>query len=102
MTEIRVSYYLSAEDPVVVWEDNGMGVALYEKERIFERGFGKNTGFGLFLFREIRSQEGITITESGEPGKGVRFGILVPNGVYRISRIQDNCVFFSPGYRKKL
>jgi PAS domain S-box-containing protein len=83
VTEIRVSSHPSAENLVVVWEDNGTGVAADEKERIFERGFGKNTGLGLFLVREILSLTGITITETGEPGKGARFEIVVPNGAYR-------------------
>ena len=30
-----------------------VGVAADEKERIFERGFGKNTGLGMFLTREM-------------------------------------------------
>jgi len=31
------------------------------KEQIFEKGFGKNTGFGLCLSRELFSIAGITI-----------------------------------------
>jgi len=48
----------------------GEGVPTYEKEKIFKRGFGKNTGMGLFLAREIPSITGITIHETGDPGKG--------------------------------
>ena len=44
VTEIRVSSQKSGEDLIVVWEDNGVGIAAEEKERIFEWGFGKNTG----------------------------------------------------------
>ena len=32
---------------------------------------------------EIRSITGITICENGEPGKGVRFEIVVPKGMWR-------------------
>jgi signal transduction histidine kinase len=53
------------------------------KEKIFERGFGKNTGLGLFLAREILVITGITITENGTPGKGARFEITVPKGMWR-------------------
>ncbi|MFH0967312.1 MAG: ATP-binding protein [Methanobacteriota archaeon] len=67
----------------VVWEDNGIGIAEEEKETIFERGFGKNTGLGMFLIREIFSLTGITIKENGVPGKGARFEILVPSGKFR-------------------
>jgi signal transduction histidine kinase len=68
---------------VIVCEDDGNGVPADEKEKIFERGFGKNTGLGLFLSREILAITGITIKECGEPGKGVRFEIAVPNGMWR-------------------
>lgn len=46
---------------------------------------GKNTGLGLFLSREILSITGITLTEAGDPGKGARFEITVPDGIYRKS-----------------
>jgi signal transduction histidine kinase len=68
---------------VLVFEDNGVGIPSSEKEMIFERGYGKNTGFGLFLIREILSITGLSIKENGIPGKGVRFEITVPQGVYR-------------------
>ncbi len=83
VTEIHVSSHPSGKDLVVTWEDNGIGINADVKERIFERGFGKNTGLGMFLVREILSLTGITITETGEPGVGARFEILVPQGVYR-------------------
>jgi len=67
---------------VVVCEDDGEGVVAEEKEKIFERGFGKNTGLGLALSREILSITGITIRETGEPGKGARFEMTVPNGAW--------------------
>jgi PAS domain S-box-containing protein len=85
VTEIRVSSVIAGENLVVVWEDNGIGIPADEKERLFERGFGKNTGFGMFLAREILALTGITITETGEPGKGARFEITVPNGAYQVS-----------------
>ena len=66
-------------------EDDGDEVPAGEKERIFTRGFGKNTGLGLFLSREILAITGITITENGTPGKGARFEIVVPKGGYRFT-----------------
>jgi len=83
VTEIQVLLQKAGEDLVVLWEDNGIGISADEKERIFERGFGKNTGLGLFLIREILSLTGITIHETGEPGNGVRFEMLVPKRQYR-------------------
>jgi PAS domain S-box-containing protein len=84
VTEISVSSKETGEGLTIVWEDNGTGVALDEKERIFVHGVGKNTGFGLFLVREILAITGMTIRETGEPGKGARFEIMVPKGEYRI------------------
>jgi signal transduction histidine kinase len=62
-----------------------MGIPVDEKEQIFERGSGKNTGMGLFLAREILTITGITIQETGEPGKGARFEMTVPKDAYRIA-----------------
>ena len=80
---IRFSVEESGSDHVIVCEDDGEGVPVDEKEKIFERGFGKNTGLGLFISREILDITGITIRESGVPGKGARFEITVPKGMYR-------------------
>jgi PAS domain S-box-containing protein len=90
VTNIRLSSYRVGEDLVILWEDNGIGIDEKEKERIFERGFGKNTGLGMFLVREILSLTGITIKETGVPGTGARFEIHVPNGKYRISSRQTS------------
>ncbi len=67
----------------IIWEDDGPGVPDDQKERIFERGFGKHTGLGLFLSQEILAITGIMIAETGEYGKGARFEMLVPEGGWR-------------------
>jgi signal transduction histidine kinase len=72
-------------DRVIVCEDDGYGIPADEKEMIFERGYGKNTGLGLFLTREILGITGITVRETGEPGTGARFEITVPEDAYRIT-----------------
>ncbi len=70
---------------IITWEDNGPGVPEELKERIFDKSFGKNTGFGLFLTREILAITGITITETGVYGEGARFEIRVPAGGFVLS-----------------
>jgi signal transduction histidine kinase len=67
----------------LVYLDDGIGIPVEDKERIFLRGYGRNTGRGLFLIREILNMTGISIVENGTPGEGVRFEILVPLGGYR-------------------
>ncbi|PKL64324.1 MAG: hypothetical protein CVV32_08295 [Methanomicrobiales archaeon HGW-Methanomicrobiales-3] len=84
VTEITVSSFNAGGDLLVVWEDNGVGIPAEEKEIIFDRGFGKHTGLGLFLVREVLALTGIRITECGVPGKGARFEIVVPKGTYRL------------------
>lgn len=68
---------------IIIWEDSGPGVPDNQKELIFERGFGKNTGFGLFLAREILGITGIIIRETGIYGRGARFEISVPTGAWK-------------------
>jgi signal transduction histidine kinase len=73
----------------IIWEDNGKGIPAEEKERIFERGYGKNTGLGLFLVREILGITDITIAEAGTEGRGARFEMTVPHGAYHAGHRED-------------
>jgi signal transduction histidine kinase len=70
-------------DLAIEYTDDGIGVHEEDKERIFEKGVGKNTGLGLFLIREILSITGLTLKESGVYGKGVVFEIIIPKEKYR-------------------
>ena len=80
---------LSAEETndgmIITYRDNGAGIADEDKHKLFQKGFGKHTGLGLFLSREILSITGISVTETGKPGTGVRFEIHVPKGAYRFT-----------------
>jgi len=84
VTTIRVFSQRKGTRLSVVWEDDGIGIAASEKEKIFGRGYGRNTGLGLFLAREILGLTGISIRETGVPGKGARFEIDVPDRACRI------------------
>ena len=84
-TKIRFYSRLQPDHLTIIGEDDGVGIPDNEKEQIFERGYGKHTGFGLFLAREILSITGITIKETGEPGTGARFEIQIPDGGYRLA-----------------
>jgi PAS domain S-box-containing protein len=82
-TEVNLCYQETLPGITIILEDNGIGIPSSDKEKIFEKGFGKDTGLGLFLVREILSITGITIRETGIEGQGARFEITVPRGVYR-------------------
>jgi PAS domain S-box-containing protein len=86
VTEIKISALESGDDLVVVWEDNGVGISHEDKKQIFEMGYGKHTGFGLFMLREILSLTGISILENGNPGIGARFEIIIPKGSFQMSQ----------------
>ncbi|MDD3623029.1 MAG: PAS domain S-box protein [Methanofollis sp.] len=74
VTEVRVR----VEGSKIVYEDNGSGIPTEEKKKIFDLGYGKNTGLGLHLASQILAATGIEIREEGVPGKGVRFVLSVP------------------------
>ncbi|HIJ06243.1 MAG: Multi-sensor signal transduction histidine kinase [Methanomicrobiales archaeon 53_19] len=96
VTRIRISCQVEKKDEhtfrdpegntrpiLIIWEDDGVGIRDEEKEKIFERGYGKNTGLGLFFIREILGITGITISENGVYGEGARFVIRVPERGWR-------------------
>ncbi|HEX3001079.1 MAG TPA: PAS domain-containing sensor histidine kinase, partial [Methanoregula sp.] len=84
---IRISAKESDSGLEIVCEDDGAGISEPDKKRLFERGYGKHTGLGLYLSREILLITGITITENSLPGSGARFSIHVPKGAYRFRRM---------------
>jgi len=89
ITQMSFSFEETKNGAVITYCDDGVGISLADKEKLFSRGFGKHTGLGLFLSREILSITGITITENGEPQKGVCFEIYIPKGGYRLISAQS-------------
>jgi PAS domain S-box-containing protein len=85
VTQIRFFITEEARSLNIICEDNGTGIQVDEKERIFEHGYGKNTGIGLFLARAILGITGLSISEEGKPGYGAKFTILVPESRFRFS-----------------
>ncbi|UUX91443.1 sensor histidine kinase [Methanoplanus endosymbiosus] len=83
VTSVSVSFYESEGSGHLIIEDDGCGVPEKDKERIFEKKFGENTGLGLFLVREILATSGMAVYESGTEGEGARFEISIPEGYYR-------------------
>ncbi len=80
---VTVSFEVYEAEGCIIVTDDGVGIPTDMKEKIFQKGVGKNTGFGLFLSREILDLTGLSIRETGVPGVGARFEILVPEGNYR-------------------
>jgi PAS domain S-box-containing protein len=90
---ILVHYKESEENLDIFFEGNCKGIPADQKEKIFKHEYENNNGFGLFLAQEILVITGITIKETGDSEKKVRFEIRVPKRAYRFidnisSRIQ--------------
>jgi two-component system, chemotaxis family, CheB/CheR fusion protein len=81
-TQIRIYTVKQLDNSVrLVYEDDGVGIKVEDRERLFEKGFttGNSTGLGLYLVKKMVEVYGWTISEEGEPGKGVKFVIKIPN-----------------------
>ncbi len=89
ISRIAVHWSANGGRGILIIEDDGTGIPESEKELIFERNIGKNTGLGLFLTREILEITGISIRECGEEGRGARFEIEVPAETWRAARRKE-------------
>jgi signal transduction histidine kinase len=86
VTRIRVWHRDNPESVTIVFEDDGIGIPYEMKEQIFLHSDGTHTSTRRLIFvREILDITGITIKETGEPGKGARFEMTVPQGAYRFA-----------------
>jgi PAS domain S-box-containing protein len=85
VTRIDFSAQETENGLIVSYSDNGVGITTDDKKKLFRKGFGKHTGLGLFLSSEILAITGITICETGEPGKGARFEMTVPKEAWRMA-----------------
>lgn len=84
-TQMTFRYIAGPEYVTLFFEDNGTGIPEDTKKKIFLPDFQKKKGVGLFLAREILEITGISICETGEPGKGARFEMTVPRGMWRMA-----------------
>ncbi len=83
VSSIRFSTRITGSGLTILCEDDGIGIPVQEKERIFSASDGGKTGHGLFLVREILGITGATIREIGQEGKGALFEISVPKDAYQ-------------------
>jgi len=83
VSEVRFSLIKGDKDARFIYKDNGVGIVPENKKYIFNRGFGNNTGLGLFLAKESMYLSGGDIVETGTVGQGACFEIKVPFCLYR-------------------
>jgi len=82
-TRIRCTAEIDDDGARIIVDDDGNGVPDRFKDAIFVWKHYKNTGFGLYLSREILGITGLSIKENGVPGNGARFEISIPRNNFR-------------------
>lgn len=87
VTRIRLWHVTTPAEATLFYEDNGIGIPHDKKESIFLHSHDTgNVVRGLSFIRDILDITDITIKETGEPGKGSRFEIIIPMGMWRLIR----------------
>ncbi|MDE4908549.1 PAS domain S-box protein [Methanogenium marinum] len=88
-TTLVVRFAETDDSGIFIIEDDGCGIPLKDKEKIFSHSFSKGSGGGLFIAREIAGVTGIELYEAGEVGAGARFELRIPKNGYRFVRTED-------------
>jgi PAS domain S-box-containing protein len=78
VSQIRVHYEEGMDQLKLIYEDDGVGIPENEKELIFKEGYGKGTGYGLYLIKKMCEEYGWIIRETGKEGRGVQFAMTIP------------------------
>jgi PAS domain S-box-containing protein len=90
-SKIRVHYEVEKDQVKLIYDDDGVGIAEEIRDNLFREGFGKGTGYGLYLIKRICEAYGWTIAETGKQCQGVQFTMVIPEkgkdgkGNYEIS-----------------
>jgi len=81
--EITITHVESSGGLLFTLERAGTGIPDNQKEKVFSWENAIDKSHSLFFIREVLDITTISIRETGDPGH-LRFGILVPPGMYRI------------------
>jgi PAS domain S-box-containing protein len=79
VSKIRVHFEEAGNGEIkLIYEDDGVGLPTPEKENIFKKGYGEDTGYGLYMIKKTCEVYGWNIKETGKEGKGVQFTMTIP------------------------
>ena len=53
VSRIKIYYTEEADKLNLVYEDNGIGISDYTRQNLFKEGYGKGTGYGLYLTAKL-------------------------------------------------
>lgn len=88
-TQIQVSYKTNSDGTAtIIYEDNGVGIDDEIRPKLFEKGVGKGSGYGLYLIKRACDLYGWTLKETGARNIGARFELGVPNSQKMVTGIE--------------
>ncbi len=77
VSKIKLSFLEDAFGTKITYEDNGVGIAVENKVRIFDGYTTGGSGLGLKLIKKMIETYGWSIEETGVNGCGAKFEITV-------------------------
>ncbi len=78
VSQIRLYYKDEGDTLKLIYEDDGVGISDEIRAHLFREGYGKGTGYGLYLTKKLCEIYGWRIEETGQYGKGAQFTITIP------------------------
>lgn len=78
VTRIKLYFKEDEETLKIIYEDDGVGIPPEVKSKLFGEGFGRGTGYGLYLIKKICETYGWQIQETGKYGQGAQFTMTLP------------------------
>jgi signal transduction histidine kinase len=83
-TNIEVRFTKTNQGGTLSIQDNGPGIPEDQKTRIFDLGYGKGAGFGLFLSEKLLSIYDVSLQETGIFGTCAKFELHIPGEIMRM------------------
>jgi PAS domain S-box-containing protein len=85
VSHIDVSFQKVDDQVEIYFSDDGKGIPLDVKQRLFDRNYMHRLGHGMNFIQEVLRITDLEIDEVGMPGKGAIFRIKAPAGRYRLT-----------------
>lgn len=86
--EIKISSVRAPGGLHLIYEDNSAGIPYSRKQDLFTREIVRAEDFCFTFVHDILECSRMSIKETGEPGRGTRFEIMVPHGAFRFKESQ--------------
>ena len=86
ISHVRLSFEeIEGDNVYLIYEDDGVGIPMSEKQKIFIEGYGKGIGYGLYLIKKMCEVYDWSIKENGAYGSGTKFVITIPRNKIKLN-----------------